>query len=44
MDQSGSPLLLDIDGLVVHRVLRDEASRRVVCCPTDPARLVPGVR
>ena len=35
MDQSSS-LLLDIDGLVVDRVVRDDAGRRVVHCSTDP--------
>ena len=45
MDQ-GSSLLLDIDGLVVDRVVRGDAGRRVVHCSTDPllAGLVPGVR
>ena len=36
MDQSSSSLLLDIDGLVVDRVVRDDAGRRVVHCSTDP--------
>src|SRR5664279_243996 len=35
MDQ-GSSLLLGIDGLVVDRVLIDDAGRRVVHCSTDP--------
>ena len=35
MDQ-GSSLLLDIDGLVVDRVVRGDAGRRVVHCSTDP--------
>jgi transposase len=35
MDQSSS-LLLDIDGLVVDQVVRDDAGRRVVHCSTDP--------
>ena len=35
MDQSSS-LLLDIHGLVVDRVVRDDAGRRVVRCSTDP--------
>lgn len=35
MDQS-SLLLLDIDGLVVDRVVRDADGRRVVHCSTDP--------
>ena len=35
MDQSSS-LLLDIDGLVVDRVVRDDDGRRVVHCSTDP--------
>ena len=35
MDQSSS-LLLDIDGLVVDRVVRDDVGRRVVHCSTDP--------
>ncbi len=35
MDQSSS-LLLDIDGLVVDRVVRDAAGGRVVHCSTDP--------
>lgn len=44
MDQSSS---LDIDGLFVDQVLRDDAGRRVVHCSTDPTTtdwLVPGVR
>jgi transposase len=36
MDQSSSSLLLDIDGLVVDRVVRNDAGRRVVHCSTDP--------
>ena len=36
MDQGSSSLLLDIDGLVVDRVVRDDAGRRVVHCSTDP--------
>ena len=35
MDQSSS-LLLDIDGLVVDQVVRDDVGRRVVHCSTDP--------
>ena len=35
MDQSSS-LLLDIDGLVVDQVVRNDAGRRVVHCSTDP--------
>jgi transposase len=35
MDQ-GSSLLLDIDGLVVDRVVRNDAGRRIVHCSTDP--------
>src|SRR5664279_4349235 len=35
MDQSSS-LLLNIDGLVVDRVVRDGTGRRVVHCSTDP--------
>jgi len=35
MDQSSS-LLLNIDGLVVDCVVRDDAGRRVVHCSTDP--------
>ena len=35
MDQ-GSSLLLGIDGLIVDRVLIDDAGRRVVHCSTDP--------
>jgi transposase len=35
MDQSSS-LPLNIDGLVVERVVRDGAGRRVVHCSTDP--------
>lgn len=36
MDQSSSSLLLDIDGLVVDRVVRNDAGRRVAHCSTDP--------
>ena len=36
MDQGSSSLLLDIDGLLVDRVVRDAAGRRVVHCSTDP--------
>jgi hypothetical protein len=32
----GSSLLLGIDGLIVDRVLIDDAGRRVVHCSTDP--------
>ena len=35
MDQ-GSSLLLGIEGLIVDRVLIDDAGRRVVHCSTDP--------
>ena len=44
MDQ-GSSLLLGIEGLIVDRVLIDDAGRRVVHCSTDPelAGVVPGV-
>ena len=32
----GSSLLLGIDGLILDRVLIDDAGRRVVDCSTDP--------